>query len=766
MPIFYNQETKTFTINTENSTYAMYVAPYDLLTHIYYGDKVSDGVSLNYLETRCGTGRNLAPSETVYEDYEENGHARYCNLSRLLEYSTFGVGDNRTPSLIGKFADGSRIIDLRYVSHEIVDTKPSLEGLPSVYVNENEKAQTLIITLKDKVYDLFVELSYSVIEGHDQIMRSAKIINKTGKPFFIETALSLNLDMANRGKESDVITFYGKANAERQVERAPLPYGKVVSESYIGATSHFSSNSVILCDRFATEDHGEVYAAALVYSGNYALGVEKDHSNRIRISMGINPAGFTWKLEDGESFTTPEAVITYSNEGLSRMSLGMHDLIRYNVCRGIYKDTQRPVLINNWEATVFEFDEDKLCEIAADAKKFGVDMLVVDDGWFGHRDWDNTSLGDWFPDKNKLPNGVVGLCKRINDMGMELGLWFEPENICEESKLYEEHPDWVLKAPNRDARRGRWEYCLDMSRKDVRDNIFEQMEKVLSSCPVKYIKWDMNRHIADAYSLLLSEDRQGEIIHRLILGVYEIMDRINKRFPNILFENCSSGRRRFDMGMLYYSPQIWTSDNTDPAHRLKIQYGTSLIYPVSTMGAHIAYSPNINTFHPTSVFTRGVTAMAGTFGYELDPMHETETTMKEMALMTELYKKHYFTINHGNYYRLISPYEVNPTGVSQLSAWQFVSKDKNKALFCMVQIDNVNASQDVYIKLKGLDKNKSYRLHCYYENRDIKVKPFTPWIEDKDLGVFSGEALVKAGLHTALYRGDNMSTLIELEAID
>ncbi len=762
MPIFYNDETKIFTIQTKNSTYAMQVAKYNLLTHLYYGEKISEAEDLSYLINNCSVSRAATYPDIDYYSYEQLGDAKYCPHALRSEYSAFGIGDFRTVCLIGRFSDGSTATDLRYLDYEIIDGKPALEGLPSVYANEGEKAQTLIITLKDRVYDLYVKLSYSIIEGYDAIMRSAKIINKTGGDYFIESALTLNLDIHK--KDFDVITFYGKPNNERSIERTPLRHGKISVDSTIGATGSFTNNSIILCDNNADEEKGECIGATFVYSGNFVTTAELDHVGRTRLTMGINPASFRWKLEEGKEFITPEVILNYSSKGLGELSRGFHDIIRYNLCRGKWKKERRPVLTNNWEATVYEFDEDKLVEIARDAKEFGVEMLVVDDGWFGHRDWDNSSLGDWFVDKKKLPNGMEGLCRRLNENGVDLGVWFEPENISEDSELFRAHPDYCIRVPAREPMRGRWEYTLDMSRKEICDNIFEQMRKILSSCPIKYIKWDMNRNVLDAYSRALPPERQGEFYHRYILGVYELMERVIKAFPDLLIENCNGGGGRFDCGMLYYSPQIWTSDNTDPAHRFKIQYGTSLIYPVSVMGAHIAYSPNINTYHPTSVFTRGVTSMAGTFGYELDPMHETEKTKGEMALMSELYKKHYFTINHGDYYRVLSPYE-QATVVTRISAWQFVSKDKEKSLFSMVQMDNVNDGGDLFIKLKGLDESKRYKLHMYYETRDDKEKPFTPWIEEKDLGVFSGAVLLKAGIHINLFRGDNMAALIEIDAI-
>ena len=762
MPIIFNEENKTFLINTENSTYAMMIIPYDRLYHLYYGDRVNDSEDLAYLRNNAGAGRDSSYPEVTYDDYENVGVGKFGPWAMRHEYSTYGLGDFRTAALSPEFANGSRNASLVYEKHRIISGKPALEGLPSVYVNEGEKAETLIITLKDTVYNFSVDLYYSIIEGHDQIMRHAEIKNNTGAPVFLNSAYSACVDFAT--SEYDIITFHGRPTNERFVDRAPLRAGKVAIESTAGATGHFNNNSLILCDRNADETVGACYGATMVYSGSYALSAEVDHIGRTRVLLGINPSTFRWKLSDGETFVTPEIIFNYSNEGLGGLSQGFHDLIRYNVCRGKYKDSRRPVLTNNWEATVFEFDEDKLVSIAEDAKQFGVEMLVVDDGWFGHRDWDNSSLGDWFEDKNKLPNGIKGLCKRLNDIGMDLGVWFEPEMISEDSELYRNHPDYCIKVPDRDPMKGRWQLVLDMSRKDVRDTIYDMMYKILSESPVKYIKWDMNRNITDAYSLALEADRQGEFHHRFTLGVYELMERFNRDFPDLLIETCCGGGGRFDCGMLYYGPQIWCSDQTDPAHRMHIQYGTSLIYPVSTMGAHVAYAPNINTFHPCSVFTRGVAAMAGTFGYELDPNIESDYNKGEMAIMTELYKKHYFTINHGDYYRLISPYEKK-NDITRLSCWEFVSKDKEKALFNFVQMDNVNAGTDIYVKLRGLDKDKKYNLHMYYETRDDKVKPFTPWIEQKDMGVFSGDVLMKAGVHFNLFRGDNMACLIEIDAI-
>ncbi len=761
MPISFDNKTQVFRIDTQKSTYAFMIDDLNLITHLYYGEKINECADLTYLRNKGSVGRASTYGESTYEQFEE-GAGRLCPFARLQEYSTFGVGDFRTPCLCGEFSDGSQSVDLRYVDYKIVDGKCALEGLPAVYTNDGEKAQTLVVTLKDSVRELFVELYYSVIEGKEALMRHSKIINRTGEKFFLNSALSANIDFY--GKDLDVITFYGRPNNERYVERTPVRHGKISSQSTMGITGNFNCNSIILCDGDSNEQKGNCYGATFVYSSNYICSAEVDHVNRTRLAIGINPEGFRWKLDNGEAFTTPEVVFTYTPDGLSELSKNFHDIIRTNICRGKWRDARRPILTNNWEATVFEFNEDKLVEIAEEAKEFGVEMLVVDDGWFGHRDWDNTSLGDWFEDKRKLPNGMSGLCKRLSDIGMKLGVWFEPEMISEESELYKNHPDYCIRVPDRAPMRGRWQLILDMSRKEIRDNIYEQMAKILTESPIAYIKWDMNRNMTDAYSRALSEDRQGEFFHRYMLGVYEIMERINKNFPDVLVENCCSGGGRFDAGMLYYSPQIWSSDNTDPYHRMKIQYGTSFVYPISTMGAHIAYAPNINTFHPATVFQRGVAAMAGTFGYELDPSIEDESAKKDMLFMTELYKKHYFTINHGDYYRLISPYKQT-TDCTRISAWEYVSKDKEKALFNLMQLDNANSTDAYFVKLRGLDESKNYKLNMIFETRDVHKKPFTPWIEQKDLGVFSGEVLMKAGLHLSLFKGDNMAAVIELEAV-
>lgn len=758
MAIYFNEETRIFTIQTKNSTYAMKIAEYNLLSHLYYGEKIDKSEDLSYLANNSGTSLGNFYDEIGHFTYEKRGVGKFTPHALRQEYSTFGLGDYRTPCLLGRFSDGSAATDLRYKSHKIIEGKPALAGLPSFYANENERAQTLVITLKDKVYDLYVELYYSIIEGHNEIMRSAKIINKTGGDYTIESALSICLDL-NMG-DLDAITFYGQHNNERHAERKALSRARLVVNSVAGATSHFTNNSIILCEKNADENKGQCYGLSLVYSGNFSITAEKDHYGRTRLCSGISPEGFNWHLSDDEEFTTPEAIISYSANGLGELSRGFHDIIRYNLCRGKYKDSYRPVLINNWEATMFEFDEQKLLDFADKAKAFGAQMLVVDDGWFGKRDWDDSSLGDWFVDKSKLPNGVEGLYEKLKEKDMFLGLWFEPENISENSELYRAHPDYAIRVPSRAPMRCRWQLALDMSRKEIRDNIFEQMKKVLSSCPVKYVKWDMNRNITDAFSRALPAERQGEFYHRFILGVYDLMERITAEFPDILLENCSGGGGRFDLGMLYYSPQIWTSDNTDAFCRLKIQYGTSFIYPVSCMGAHIAVSPSLPTGVDASVLTRGAVAMAGTFGFELDPSHEDEKSCAQMAFMTSLYKKHYFTINHGDYYRLASPYE-NRDETSRISAWQFVSKDKNNALFTVVQLDAPCDSRDYYLKLYGLDESKKYKLTRFSETGGQR----NSLIRKTGMGVFGGAALVKAGLHLNIMGGNNRTILIEIEAV-
>ena len=509
---------------------------------------------------------------------------------------------------------------------------------------------------------------------------------------------------------------------ERSVERRRLSHGKTIVDSIRGTSSHQQNPFVIFCRPNTDENVGECYGISLVYSGNFTACAEVDQFDQSRFVMGINSNLFQWKLAPKESFQSPEAILTYSPKGMGMLSQQLHTLFRHNLCRGRWENLRRPILINNWEATYFDFNEEKLLQIAEEASKAGIEMLVMDDGWFGRRNDDCTSLGDWFVNREKLPNGLNDLCRKVNDLGMKLGIWIEPEMISEDSDLFRKHADWCLQIPGRPNQRGRFQFVLDFSRPEVVDYLYESISGLLSSANIEYVKWDMNRHLTQVWSSGFPADRQGEICHRYVLGVYDLMERLLKRFPDILFEGCSGGGGRFDAGMLYYTPQIWCSDNTDAADRLKIQYGTSFAYPVCSMGSHVSACPNHQTGRQIPLRTRGIIAMSGTFGFELDLNKLTAEEKKEIAYLVKQYKKYYELIGKGDFYRLTDPYRDN------VSAWQFASADKKEVLVNIVVTHAQANAMPAILKLKGLDTTRYYRIVCddskqenYYKNSSGSV---------------------------------------------
>ena len=540
--------------------------------------------------------------------------------------------------------------------------------------------------------------------------------------------MSACLELPNGSWEA--IHFHGRHAMERRLERLPLMHGTMEVGSRRGTSSHQHNPGVILCSPDATEEHGGCYGLSLIYSGNFSMEIEMDQMDSVRAVCGINPEFFEYRLEPGEAFDTPQLMMTYSGSGLSRMSANFHSIIRHNLCRGKYKFARRPVLINNWEATYFDFNEEKILSIARQASEMGIEMLVLDDGWFGSRDSDNAGLGDWFVNTDKLKGGLTDLVTGINGLGMKFGIWIEPEMVNEDSRLYREHPDWALTIPGRKPCRSRNQLVLDMSRSEVRDYVFDSIAAVLKSANVEYVKWDMNRSICDVYSAVLPKERQGEVYHRYVLGIYDLMERFTSSFPNILFEGCSGGGGRFDPAILYYSPQIWCSDDTDGIERLEIQYGTSFFYPISAVGSHVSAIPNHQTGRRTPLATRGVVAMAGSFGYEMDLNLLTEDEKEAVKAQVEDYKKYYDLIHNGDYYRLASP-----QGDSGFTAWQFVSGDKTRTLLNLV-ITHVRANApDLWFKLRGLDPEKRYRL-------------------EEDGRIYSGSALMNAGISIPMIMGD------------
>ncbi len=745
MAIVIDSSAKRFTLHTANTSYQMMVGEYGYLFHLYYGDSIGDG-DCSYLLYK--QERSLCSSPFCA------GEDRAFTLDTApQEYSAGGAGDTRLPCIIAEFPNGGRALDLHYFSHELLAEKPALKGLPSLQQGE-KTCQTLEITLKDSDSEVYVILQYTVFEEDDCIARSCRVENRTGAPLRLEAALSACLEREAE-EDLDLISFWGRHTMERNVERRRVSHGKIVVDSARGTSSAQQSPFVILCDHHATEDAGRCWGLNFVYSGNFAASAERSQLGSVRVTMGINPETFSWKLEDGESFQAPEVILSYSGCGLSRLSSNYHRILRENMCRGAFKDCRRPVLINNWEATYFDFNTDKLVRIAETASKLGVELLVMDDGWFGKRDSDWSGLGDWTVNEKKLPGGMQALCSKINALGMKLGVWFEPEMVSEDSDLFRQHPEWVLRIEGRGYSRNRYQLVLDMSRQDVREHLYQQISKVLSSANIEYVKWDMNRPLSEVWSQLLPADRQGEVSHRYTLGVYELMDRLTTDFPHILFEGCSSGGNRYDAGLLYYMPQIWCSDNTDAIERLEIQYGTSFGFPMSALGAHVSACPNHQTGRTTPLFTRGVVAMAGTFGYELDLNTLTEEEKEQVKEQIAAYKKHYDTINKGEYYRL-----TDPTRNRELCAWEFVSRDKKKALLFAVGTHvRANVAMPV-IRMKGLDAGKQYRLTCQADH------PLT----EKDVGakdgVYSGAVLMNAGIRTPMLKGDWPAFCVELEEVE
>lgn len=729
MAIHFIESSKQFILQTKTSTYQMQIGKFGYLLHVYYGKRVKES-DLSYLIQELGRGFSGSP----YEAGTDNSFS----LDILpQEYSTFGNGDYRTSAIMVRNADGSMETDLRYQSHRIYKGKEKLEGLPAAYGEEAE-VETLVITLEDKVNGLKAELSYSVFEEEDAITRSTKLINSSQQPFTLERALTMSIDYSYPDK-MDIISFYGKHAMERQLERTPLRHGKTAIGSVRGCSSHHHNPMIILCDHNAGEDYGNCYGFSFVYSGNFLAEAEVDQAEQIRFAMGIADENFSFTLKKEESFQTPEVICVYSGEGFQKLSSCYHHLYRNHLVRGKYKNIRRPILINNWEATYFDFNEEKLIKIAEEASKLGVELFVMDDGWFGKRDNDLAGLGDWTVNTKKIKGGLPKLCERINQLGMKFGIWFEPEMVNEDSDLYRTHPDWCLKTPSRQGVRSRYQFVLDISRQEVIHYLYHAICDVLENSNIEYVKWDMNRHLANVYSKVLPPERQGEVYHRYVLGLYELLEKLIEKFPNVLFEGCSGGGGRFDAGMLYYTPQIWCSDNTDAIDRLKIQYGTSFGYPINTMGAHVSACPNHQNGRITPLSTRGIVAMSGTFGYELDISKMTEKEKEIVKEQIETFKTYAELIAQGEYYRLSDAMDES----LPYTAWEYVAENKSEALLSYVQL-HPKANPFYYrVKWKGLDPEKNYRM-------------------GKEL--YRGEVLMNIGCLMPILQGDYQALQVHIQA--
>lgn len=714
MAIIFDDKTNTFTLHTERTTYQMQTDPYGFLLHLYYGRR-TDGV-MDYLLTFADRGFSGNPYDT--------GNDRAYSMDVLpQEYPCRGSGDFRNPAIEVVNEDGSYGCDLRYKSHEIRMGKYGLKGLPAVYAQE-EEAQTLEILLEDPVSGLQVCLLYGVLPELDVITRSVRVRNAGTQKVRLLKVQSACLDFLT-GKY-DCISFYGRHAMERQYQRVPLLHGDFRIGSRRGTSSHQYNPMMILTEPDTTEDFGTCYALSFVYSGGFQCDAGMDQYNQTRVLMGLSQEQFSWPLKPGEEFTAPEVILSCSRDGLGRLSQNLHSCIRRHVCRGIWKEAVRPVLLNSWEAAYFDFDGEKILCLAEEAAALGVEMLVMDDGWFGKRDDDNSGLGDWFVNEQKLGEPLGKLIEKINGLGLKFGIWFEPECVNEDSNLYREHPDWALTVPGRKPVRGRNQLVLDFSRKEVVDHIFEQLCNVLDQGNIEYIKWDMNRSLTDVFSRC-GED-QGTVSHRYVLGVYDFLERLIARYPKLFIEGCSGGGGRFDAGMLYYTPQIWCSDNTDALDRIKIQYGTSFGYPVSAVGSHVSAVPNHQTGRVTPLKTREVVAMAGTFGYELDLLKLSEEEKAEVRRQIQDYKHYAPLISNGRYYRLTNPF------VDEIGAWEFVSGDGREVLACAVMQEIHGNMTAGYLRLKGLTSGKKY--------------------EDLQSGkIYDGDALMEVGLPLPLETG-------------
>lgn len=720
MAITFNETTRIFTLTTAHTTYQMQADAQGYLLHLYYGARTAGEMDylLNYGDRGFSGNPNSAGSDRTY------------SLDALPQESpSLGTGDFRNYALNIENADGSQCCNPVYITHEIAAGKYTLKGLPFVRAEENE-AETLKIILEDPVTKVELHLLYGVLEKEDIITRSVIIKNAGKAPVTVKKAQSACLDFLHG--DYDLIKFYGRHAMERNMERMPVSHESTRIGSRRGTSSHQYNPGVILAGKNTNEDSGSCYGMLFVYSGNFLVEAEKDQYDQTRIQMGLTDELFAYPLEAGAEFIAPEVILSYTNKGLSRLSKQYHHCIMNHICQGKYVHANRPVLINSWEAAYFDFTGDTIVELAKEAKALGIDMVVMDDGWFGKRNDDNSSLGDWYVNEEKLGGTLTKLIERVNAEGVKFGIWIEPEMVSEDSDLYREHPDWAITIPGRKPVRSRNQLVLDFSRKEVRDEIFKRICAVLDQGNVEYIKWDMNRSLADIYA--------PNVTYDYVLGVYDFLEKLTNRYPDILIEGCSGGGGRFDAGMLYYTPQIWCSDNTDAINRTRIQYGTSFFYPVAAMGSHVSAVPNHQTGRVTSMHTRGVAAMSGTFGYELNPALLNAKEKAEIRAQLAQYREYQELIREGDYYRLSNPFQDN------FAAWMVVSDDRSKALVSVIRLTAEANPPAAYVTLKGMEEDAFYR-----EKTTGKVYP--------------GAALMEAGILLPAAVSEYEAYQIELERV-
>jgi alpha-galactosidase len=736
MPISWNAQSQQFHLRNESISYVMRVLDNGWLGQLYFGPPLADDASYAY----------LGPAEFL-------GFSNRVGEPIALEYPTGGSGDFRVPALVGEQADGSTVLDLRYRSHSLIPGKPALAGLPSTYVEVGGEAETLEVVLADAMSGLEVELRYTIYRNRPLVVRGARIVNRGQAPVVLRTVMSASLDIPDA--DWTLITLNGEWSRERSIDRRGLRPGRQSVASNRGTSSSQHNPFFALARPSATEDRGEVIGVSLAYSGNFLAEAEVEPFGSTRVRVGINPEGFSWLLDPGLAFDTPEAILVYSANGLDEMSQAYHDLLRTRMARGAWRDKPRPIVLNNWEATYYQFDEARLLEIASAARDLGVELFVLDDGWFGRRDDDTTSLGDWQVDRRKLPGGLESLAGKVEAMGLRFGLWIEPEMVSRASKLHEAHADWVVGIPSRPRTESRNQYVLDMSRPEVVDYLFGVLSGILGSAPISYVKWDMNRTITEPFTPTLPAWRQGEFMHRHILGVYSLYDRLTRAFPGILFESCASGGARFDPGLLAFAPQAWTSDNTDAIDRLRIQYGTSLVYPLSSMGAHVSAVPNHQTGRVAPFSTRALVAFFGDFGYELDPTKLSKQERTQIKHQVAFYSRWRELLQFGRFHRLISPFE----GDGNDTAWMVVAPDRRAAIVGFYRVlSRVNVGPR-RLRLRDLDPAGRYKVSIWPSSAG-QVQP------NLQIG---GDALMAGGIAVERMRestmGDFHARLYVLEAV-
>ena len=744
--IFFDEERKYFHLRNENFSYVMELAEDKYLFHRYWGKALRefrDSAPLQRID------RGFSPQPEFLKN------DRTFSLDVLpQEYPAAGHGDFRIPAYEIELADGTNVTELFYNGYKILIGKKNLQGLPATYADATE-AETLEIELKDSAGFFTAILSYTIFKNYSVLCRSVRFKNIGDTTFRLKNAASAAIDFNDCDFES--ITLYGGHMAERNLNRSKLLRGISEISSIRGASSHQHSPFVALVRPETTEHYGEVFGFNLVYSGSFSTKIEVEQFGTTRLVMGLNPAVFSWELKPNEEFQTPEVVMVYGSKGLNSMSQTFHKLYRQNLMRGKYRETLRPILVNNWEATYFNFNEQKLEEFMDCAKKLGIELFVLDDGWFGRRNDDNSSLGDWFINREKLPHGLDWLSNEAHKRGLKFGLWFEPEMVSEDSELYRAHPDWILKSPNYPSSFSRNQLVLDLTRSEVRDYLVKAVCEILSSAQIDYVKWDSNRHLTESFSATLPAARQFETQHRHMLGLYEIMDRITKAFPEILFESCAGGGGRFDAGMLYYMPQTWASDNTDGICRLSIQANTALAFPPISMGAHVSVTPNHQVGRMTPLRMRALAAMGGTFGYELDICNLTAEEQRHIREHIQLYKWLRPTLQLGKFTRLI-------TGINEY-AWQFTSQDENQVVAMYFKILAEPATPVKSLKFVGLQEDAQYKVQKQILAHKLSFD-FGFDKESKQEGkIFYGDELENCGLSIEKIDTDFAAYLWVLEKV-